>query len=987
MARLQAQIDVLSSMPQTGEGGWGGAGLNDSLPIHPSFRQSVRLPEPFLFVGVLSTGGSRGRRNAVRATWMATAPPEVMVKFVLYEEERSARIREEAAEYGDMVFVPSRGQIDYRSIVVKVWSMVEWVVAHTNPNFIMKTDDDAYIDCPALVKDLRSRCQNADCRNERLYWGEEKRKGEVIVTSGNKWSNEEYWKYTGLKEYFPYMFGGGYLTALKTMPNEDATFGFWVNGLNLARVDHPLVMASAGTCCLEEADLGGDPHATRGYHWLARQPWRGDGGALLVQRTRSTPAISLPGQGLHIEVLHLDAARLTTRMHSSLNASTLASTTAWGWRRGAYAHWLGPDVVAYAAWACGLQEPCTEIRALGDESRRTTLQRPLVAVSRDGTLGLCVSLTRLEAAAPGFGVARAEPGTRFGALAADGLWIQRLDGAEAAPPPRLLLSYERLLAAAQETRRRAAAPAPAPGIEPGSGSGRAKHRGSPDRAFTFTANATGGDLWAVPGLPEERAAALAEGESGVLAACFHSSVFLIQVEGRSARPLALPAPLAAVAGNVTHCAFAPGRGDTLAVELSRSGWAGPARHVAVWNLATGDVFPAAKYEDASWPGPHHLLTDLVPAWSPDGHTLALSTSGLWDQGCQAVLQDVSPAQAWAGGGLGEEEPWPGRARQSAAPTLLPGPGALAPAGAAGPAEALPSEGRAAGAASEAALPDVRVLLDVTGGRLSGLAHLRRAGADLAAWSLHAVVVLEETAAAGDARSAGDMKSTGDAAMAGDAAAASVGSSQATAASAAPGGAPPHLRMHFWQSSTAGTTPPQAGPVLASASLPAIKDALLGSQATGGAGGWRGAGWRGPWADLRAWVGWGASADAAPWRPEWALGAGAGAEEDPAAAELAAFISGRLADCAWERGPGSVVLALALPANLHYAVLQRLALDGSLHLLARVLVVWPVDVLTWHQAQAWEGVLGTVHLPWEYLSPGDAPAAERQRRGWDGAARE
>lgn len=43
-----------------------------------------------------------------------------MVKFVLYEEERSARIREEAAEYGDMVFVPSRGQIDYRSIVVKV---------------------------------------------------------------------------------------------------------------------------------------------------------------------------------------------------------------------------------------------------------------------------------------------------------------------------------------------------------------------------------------------------------------------------------------------------------------------------------------------------------------------------------------------------------------------------------------------------------------------------------------------------------------------------------------------------------------------------------------------------------------------------------------------------------------------------------------------------------------------------------------------------
>lgn len=40
------------------------------------------------------------------------------------------------------------------------------------------------------------RCQNADCRNERLYWGEEKRKGEVIVTSVRltwvqMWSAEE----------------------------------------------------------------------------------------------------------------------------------------------------------------------------------------------------------------------------------------------------------------------------------------------------------------------------------------------------------------------------------------------------------------------------------------------------------------------------------------------------------------------------------------------------------------------------------------------------------------------------------------------------------------------------------------------------------------------------------------------------------------------------------------------------------------------------
>ena len=28
---------------------------------------------------------------------------------------------------------------------------------------------------------------------------------------GNKWSNLEYWEHTGLKEYMPYMYGGGYI--------------------------------------------------------------------------------------------------------------------------------------------------------------------------------------------------------------------------------------------------------------------------------------------------------------------------------------------------------------------------------------------------------------------------------------------------------------------------------------------------------------------------------------------------------------------------------------------------------------------------------------------------------------------------------------------------------------------------------------------------------------------------------------------------------
>ena len=99
--------------------------------------------------------------------------------------------------------------------------------------------------------------------------GEEKRRGQVITTKGDKWNNEEYWHHTRLREYFPYMFGGGYvvssdiaralhlanhLTGLKIFPNEDATFGFWVSGLNLRRVSHPGFHTAAGSCCLTEVE-------------------------------------------------------------------------------------------------------------------------------------------------------------------------------------------------------------------------------------------------------------------------------------------------------------------------------------------------------------------------------------------------------------------------------------------------------------------------------------------------------------------------------------------------------------------------------------------------------------------------------------------------------------------------------------------------------------------------------------------------------------
>lgn len=39
------------------------------------------------------------------------------------------------------------------------------------------------------------------------------------------------------------------IAPLKLMPNEDATFGFWVMGMQLRHIAHPKVRAAAGGCC------------------------------------------------------------------------------------------------------------------------------------------------------------------------------------------------------------------------------------------------------------------------------------------------------------------------------------------------------------------------------------------------------------------------------------------------------------------------------------------------------------------------------------------------------------------------------------------------------------------------------------------------------------------------------------------------------------------------------------------------------------------
>ena len=80
----------------------------------------------FLFIGVLSRGNSKDRRDAVREAYAAQTYSEpVAVKFILDVKEQTREVQKEQAAHGDLVFAPLR--TNYDTILFKVMQ-VRWAM-------------------------------------------------------------------------------------------------------------------------------------------------------------------------------------------------------------------------------------------------------------------------------------------------------------------------------------------------------------------------------------------------------------------------------------------------------------------------------------------------------------------------------------------------------------------------------------------------------------------------------------------------------------------------------------------------------------------------------------------------------------------------------------------------------------------------------------------------------------------------------------------
>jgi len=122
-----------------------------------------------LLIIVSSAAGHADRRTAIRETWGsagAVAPLKVAVVFALGSTKGSGQegVRQEADQFGDIL----QGDFSdtYMNLTLKSTMTLKYVAAACGggkkaPRFVMKTDDDIFVNVPLLVSAMKKELKGA----------------------------------------------------------------------------------------------------------------------------------------------------------------------------------------------------------------------------------------------------------------------------------------------------------------------------------------------------------------------------------------------------------------------------------------------------------------------------------------------------------------------------------------------------------------------------------------------------------------------------------------------------------------------------------------------------------------------------------------------------------------------------------------------------------------------------------------------------------
>ncbi|KAK0163512.1 hypothetical protein PV327_007187 [Microctonus hyperodae] len=194
---------------------------NLHLYIHPENNTSILSPNelctplPYLLIIVCSAVANERARSAIRNTWASEenlhydAETNIKVAFLLGQSDNdtlNASIMEENYEYGDII--QEKFHDTYNNLTLKSVMMLKWVTTNCpHATYLMKTDDDMYINVEGLVKALKLRPHIKGSLIGSLICN-----ARPISDPKNKWYTP---KYMFSEKIYPnYLSGTGYVMSL-----------------------------------------------------------------------------------------------------------------------------------------------------------------------------------------------------------------------------------------------------------------------------------------------------------------------------------------------------------------------------------------------------------------------------------------------------------------------------------------------------------------------------------------------------------------------------------------------------------------------------------------------------------------------------------------------------------------------------------------------------------------------------------------------------
>ncbi|XP_043512312.1 beta-1,3-galactosyltransferase 1-like isoform X3 [Frieseomelitta varia] len=189
--------------------------------IHPENTTSVLSPNdicspsPYLFIVICSAITNVKARIAMRNTWANknnlnnTYNSTVKVAFLLGQSDNdtlNSMIAEESHQYNDII--QEKFYDTYNNLTLKSVMMLKWVTSNCGQaKYLMKTDDDMFVNIPTLMRTLQSRSQTTNTLLGSLICN-----AKPILDPNNKWYTP---KYMYSERIYPnYLSGTGYVMSL-----------------------------------------------------------------------------------------------------------------------------------------------------------------------------------------------------------------------------------------------------------------------------------------------------------------------------------------------------------------------------------------------------------------------------------------------------------------------------------------------------------------------------------------------------------------------------------------------------------------------------------------------------------------------------------------------------------------------------------------------------------------------------------------------------